>query len=290
MAPISPFFSDALYSNLEAVTGRNKAASVHHTDFPKANLEVIDPLLEERMQLAQIASSLVLSLRKKLNIKVRQPLQKILIPVMNPEMKNQLEKVADLLKAEVNVKEISYITETEGFIKKKVKANFKALGAKLGGQMKEAAAIIAQLSQHQIADLETDGRLELQLSAGNYTLLVTEVEIAAEDIPGWSVASKGTLTVALDITITEDLQNEGNAREFVNRIQNIRKESGFDLTDRIFVKLLDNENIKPSIIQFKKYICGEILADDIEFVPVLTTGTDIEVNETLLRIAVTKKG
>ena len=290
MAPISPFFSDALYGNLEAVTGRNKAASVHHTDFPKANLELIDPLLEERMQLAQIASSLVLSLRKKLNIKVRQPLQKILIPVMNPEMKNQLEKVADLLKAEVNVKEISYITETEGFIKKKVKANFKALGAKLGGQMKEAAAIIAQLSQHQIADLETNGTLELQLSAGKYTLLVTEVEIAAEDIPGWSVASKGTLTVALDITITEDLQNEGNAREFINRIQNIRKESGFDLTDRIFVKLLDNENIKPSIIQFKKYICGEILADDIEFVPVLTTGTDIEVNETLLKVAVTKKG
>jgi len=290
MAPISPFFSDALYSNLEAVTGRNKAASVHHTDFPKANLEVIDPLLEERMQLAQIASSLVLSLRKKLNIKVRQPLQKILIPVMNPEMKNQMEKVADLLKAEVNVKEISYITETEGFIKKKVKANFKALGAKLGGQMKEAAAIIAQLSQHQIADLETDGTLELQLSAGNYSLLVTEVEIAAEDIPGWSVASKGALTVALDITITEDLQNEGNAREFINRVQNIRKESGFDLTDRIFVKLLDNENIKPSIIQFKKYICGEILADDIDFVPVLTTGTDIEVNETLLKVAVTKKG
>jgi len=290
MAPISPFFSDALYGNLEAVTGRNKAASVHHTDFPKANLELIDPLLEERMQLAQIASSLVLSLRKKLNIKVRQPLQKILIPVMNPEMKNQLEKVADLLKAEVNVKEISYITETEGFIKKKVKANFKALGAKLGGQMKEAAAIIAQLSQHQIADLETNGTLELLLSAGKYTLLVTEVEIAAEDIPGWSVASKGTLTVALDITITEDLQNEGNAREFINRIQNIRKESGFDLTDRIFVKLLDNENIKPSIIQFKKYICGEILADDIEFVPVLTTGTDIEVNETLLKVAVTKKG
>jgi len=290
MAPISPFFSDALYSNLEAVTGRNKAASVHHTDFPKANLEVIDPLLEERMQLAQIASSLVLSLRKKLNIKVRQPLQKILIPVMNPEMKNQMEKVADLLKAEVNVKEISYITETEGFIKKKVKANFKALGAKLGGQMKEAAAIIAQLSQHQIADLETDGNLELQLSAGNFTLLVTEVEIAAEDIPGWSVASKGALTVALDITITEDLQNEGNAREFINRVQNIRKESGFDLTDRIFVKLLDNENIKPSIIQFKKYICGEILADDIDFVPVLTTGTDIEVNETLLKVAVTKKG
>jgi isoleucyl-tRNA synthetase len=290
MAPISPFFSDAVFRNLEDVTGRNKAESVHHADFPKVNKTVIDNLLEERMALAQDASSLVLSLRKKLNIKVRQPLQKVLIPVLNPQMKEQLEKVADLVKAEVNVKEFAYITETEGFIKKKIKANFKALGAKLGANMKEAAAAISNLNQHQIAELENKGSINLQLSTLSYQLLISDVEIAAEDIPGWSVASKGSLTVALDITITEDLQKEGNAREFINRIQNIRKESGFELTDRIFVELLDNENIKPSIIQYKNYICGEILADDIEFVPELNDGTEIEVNETLLKVSVNKKG
>lgn len=290
MAPISPFFSDAIFRNLEAVTNRFKVESVHHVDFPEANEAVIDSLLEERMQLAQDASSLVLSLRKKLNIKVRQPLQKVLIPVLNPEMKSQLEKVADLVKAEVNVKEFAYITETEGFIKKKVKANFKALGSKLGANMKEAAASIAGFSQAQIVELEKNGSITLQLSALSFELLATDVEIAAEDIPGWSVASKGSLTVALDITITEDLQKEGNARELINRVQNIRKESGFDLTDRIFVKLLDNENIKPSIIQYKNYICGEILADDIEFVSELSTGIEIEVNETLLKVAVNKKG
>jgi isoleucyl-tRNA synthetase len=205
-------------------------------------------------------------------------------------MKIQLEKIEDLIKAEVNVKQVAYLTETEGFIKKKIKANFKALGAKLGANMKEAAAAIGDFSQHQIAELENSGRLILQLSALSFEMVVTDVEISAEDIPGWSVASKSSLTVALDITITEDLQKEGDARELINRIQNIRKESGFELTDRIFVQLLDNENIKPSIIQFKNYICGEILADDIEFVSEMTNGTDIEVNETMLKVAVNKKG
>jgi isoleucyl-tRNA synthetase len=290
IAPISPFFSDAVFKNLEAVTGKFKAASVHHVAYPKPNLEAIDADLEERMQLAQDVCSLVLSLRKKVNIKVRQPLQKILIPVLNPQMKLQLEKVEDLIKAEVNVKEVEYITETEGIIKKKVKANFKILGSKLGANMKEAAALITNFSQHQIAELEQQGKLNLQLSVLNFELSVSDVEISAEDIPGLSVASKGSLTVALDISITESLQMEGNAREFINRVQNIRKESGFELTDRIFVALLDNENIRSSINVFKNYICGEILADDIHWVSEMPEGTEIEVNETLLKVAVTKKG
>lgn len=290
IAPISPFFSDAVFKNLEAVTGKFKAASVHHVAYPKPNGAAIVADLEERMQLAQDVSSLVLSLRKKTNIKVRQPLQKILIPVLNPQMKLQLEKVEDLIKAEVNVKEVEYITETEGIIKKKVKANFKVLGSKLGANMKEAAGAISNLNQHQIAELEQNGKLVLQLSALNFELLTSDVEISAEDIPGWSVASKGILTVALDITISENLQMEGNAREFINRVQNIRKESGFELTDRIFVELLDNDNIRPSINAFKNYICGEILADDIHWLSELPAGIEIEVNETLLKVAVTKKG
>jgi isoleucyl-tRNA synthetase len=289
IAPISPFFSDAVFSNLEAVTGKLSAESVHHADFPVADEDVIDSLLEERMQLAQDVSSLVLSLRKKVNIKVRQPLQKVLIPVLNPQMKEQLEKVEDLVTAEVNVKELQYITETEGIIRKKIKANFKTLGAKMGPKMKAAAAAIAAFGQHDIAAIEKDGRFELDIDGQKAELQLNDVEISAEDIPGWSVASKGSLTVALDIVLTDELKQEGDAREFVNRIQNIRKESGFDLTDRIFVNVLDGAGIKPSLIKFKNYICAEILADTLEWVPQMQEGSEIEVNDTLLKVSVDKK-
>ena len=290
MAPISPFFSDAVFKNLNAVTQRFDVESIHHTIFPVYDASLIDAALEERMQLAQDVCSLVLSLRKKVNIKVRQPLQKILIPVLNPEMKLHLEKIEDLIKAEVNVKELKYITETEGIIKKKIKANFKTLGTKLGANMKEAAAIIANFDQHQITELELNGVIDIQLSTINCQLLTVDVEISAEDIPGWSVANKGNLTVALDITISQELQNEGNARELVNRIQNIRKENSFDLTDRIFVELLDNTALKPSITQFNEYICREILAENITWLTEMAQGTDIEVNEHMLKIRITKKG
>lgn len=290
MAPVSPFFSDAVFCKLNAVTQRFSVSSVHHADYPVANEQAIDTLLEERMQLAQDVSSLVLSLRKKVNIKVRQPLQKVLIPVLDAGMKTQLEKVEDLIKAEVNVKEIEYVTDTEGVIKKKIKPNFKALGNKLGAKMKAVSAALGQFTQHDIAGLEKDGKYILEIDGESVTLLLSEVEITAEDIPGWSVAGKGALTVALDITISDQLRQEGDAREFVNRIQNIRKDSGFELTDRIFVKVLENGQLRSSINEFKNYICAEILADNIDFVPELQDGTEIEVNDALLKVSVHKKG
>jgi isoleucyl-tRNA synthetase len=290
MAPISPFFSDAVFRHLNEVTNRFNVTSVHHADFPITNKAAIDEVLEERMQLAQDVCSLVLSLRKKVNIKVRQPLQKVLIPVLDPNMKHQLELIEDLIKAEVNVKEMEYITDTEGIIKKKIKPNFKALGTKLGAKMKAAGALITGFGQHEIATIEKAGQIDLNLDGEVITILLSEVEIAAEDIPGWSVAGKGSLTVALDITLTEELKQEGDAREFVNRIQNIRKESGFELTDRIFVTVLEAEGLKESIVKYNDYICREILADIIEWVPELSDGTEIEVNDTLLKVVVNKKG
>jgi isoleucyl-tRNA synthetase len=219
IAPISPFFSDAVFSNLNAITNRFKAESIHHADFPIADEKVIDTSLEERMQLAQDASSLVLSLRKKQNIKVRQPLQKVLIPVLNTSMKEQLQKVEDLIKAEVNVKEIEYLDPDNTFISKKIKANFVALGKKLGPKMKTVASLLSQFNQEQIRQLEKDGQYNLPVDGEDLILQASDVEITSEDIPGWLVASKGQLTVALDVTISEELEHEGNAREFVNRIK-----------------------------------------------------------------------
>jgi isoleucyl-tRNA synthetase len=196
----------------------------------------------------------------------------------------------DLIKAEVNVKEIEYITETAGVISKKIKANFKTLGAKLGASMKEAAAIISSFDQNQIGKIEQNGKTTLQLSTGPVEIDLTDVDIIAEDIPGWSVASKGALTVALDITLSEALKLEGEAREFVNRVQNIRKESGFALTDRIFVRVEERAAIRNAIIQFNDYICREILADGIEWEAQISDGIEIEVNEISLKVVVNKKG
>ncbi len=290
IAPISPFFSDAIFANLNAVSKRYDATSVHHIDFPIYKKEVIDPFLEDRMLLAQETCSLVLSLRKKANIKVRQPLQRIMIPVMNAQMKVQLEKMEELIKAEVNVKEVDYITETAGVINKKVKANFKTLGAKLGASMKEAAAIIVSFDQFQISQIEKNGHFILALTSGSHLIDISDVEIVAEEIPGWSVASKGAVTVALDITLSEALKQEGEAREFVNRIQNIRKERGFELTDRIFLGVQANSVMQISIIKYNDYICREILADKIDWMPQIIDGITIEVNEIKLNVLVNKKG
>src|SRR5436190_726573 len=289
IAPISPFFSDAVFQNLEAITGRFKAESIHHVDFPVADESAIDSSLEERMQLAQDASSLILSLRKKMNIKVRQPLQKVLIPVLNPSMKEQLKKVEDLVKAEVNVKEIEYLNPDNTFISKKIKPNFVALGKKLGAKMKEVSAVLAQFDQDQIRKLEKDGQYNLSVDGDDLILQTSDVEITSEDIPGWLVASKGQLTVALDVTISEALEHEGNAREFVNRIQKIHKDSGFELTDRIEVQVAAENGLKNSLAQFKDYICAEILADKLEFLADNNSGIEIEVNDIQLKVIVSKK-
>jgi len=290
IAPISPFFSDNVFQNLNKVTNRFAAESVHHTDFPVANLAVIDESLEERMQLAQDASSLILSLRKKVNIKVRQPLQKVLIPVLNPSMKEQLQKVEDLVKAEVNVKEVEYLSPDNTFIHKKIKPNFIALGKKLGSKMKAVSAALAQFTQEDIARLEKEGQYNLLIDGEPVILQIAEVEISSEDIPGWTVAGKGSLTVALDVTVTPELEAEGNAREFVNRIQKIRKDSGFDLTDRIDVQVSAAEGIKDSLAAYKDYICAEILADTLEFVSALDADNEIDINDYLLNVKVLKKG
>ena len=289
MAPLAPFFSDIVFKNLNGITRRLKAESIHHTDFPKSDLLAIDVDLEERMQMAQDISSLVLSLRKKVNIKVRQPLHKILIPVLNPAMKHQLEKVEDLIKNEVNVKTIQYLTDTEGFIKKKIKPNFVALGKRLGPKMKAVSLALSQFNQEDISNLEKVGSYSLRINNEELILQLPDVEITSEDVPGWMVANKGPLTVALDVTVTPELINEGNARELVNRIQKIRKESGFELTDRINVKLADASELKPAITEYNDYICAEILADKLELVPNIPSGTEIEVNDIPLKVLVTKK-
>ena len=289
IAPISPFFSDAIFSNLNAITNRFKVESIHHADFPVANKNVIDSALEERMQLAQDASSLILSLRKKQNVKVRQPLQKVLIPVLNVSMKEQLKRIEDLIKAEVNVKEIEYLNPENTFINKKIKPNFVALGKKLGPKMKAVSALLGQFTQDQIRELEKEGQYSLQVEDEDLILQVSDVEITSEDIPGWLVASKGQLTVALDVTITKELEHEGNAREFVNRIQKIRKDSGFELTDRIEVGVMAENGLKNSLAQFKDYICAEILADKLEFLADNNSGIEIEVNDIQLKVIVLKK-
>jgi len=290
MAPIAPFFADQVFRNLNSVTQKNNYSSIHHAPFPIADTSKIDTALETRMQMAQDICSLVLSIRKKVNIKVRQPLQKILIPVLDPTTKTAIELMEELILAEVNVKEINYITETEGVISKKVKANFKLLGAKLGTKMKQASAVIANLTQAQITSLEKEGILALDIEGETIQLLINEVDIIAEDIPGWSVAVKNALTVALDITISPELLKEGNARELVNRVQNIRKESNFELTDKILLEIEDNTELKESIIQFSDYICREILAVQIDFLPVLKEGVEVDINDHKLRISVRQKG
>jgi isoleucyl-tRNA synthetase len=288
MAPIAPFFADWLYRNLNQVTKRIEYTSVHLCDFPVADEGIIDTELEERMQLAQDISSLVLSIRKKVNIKVRQPLQKILIPVLDKHMKEQIQKIEALVKNEVNVKSFEYLVDTEGFIKKKLKPNFKALGARMGTKMKAVAAAISQLDQNEISTLERSKTYPLAIEGDTIEINIGDVEIIAEDIPGWSVANKDNLTVALDITVTPELQDEGNAREIVNRIQKIRKETGLEVTDRIAVKIEDYEPLKSAIINFSDYICAEILADDIQIVPQLQNGIAIEVNEATLNVLISK--
>lgn len=290
IAPVSPFFADAIFRNLNAVTQRETVTSVHHLRFPEFNPDLADTDLEERMRLAQDACSLMLSIRKKVNIRVRQPLQKALIPILDPAMRVHLEQVEDLIKAEVNIKEIEYISGDNDFIRKKVKPNFVMLGKKLGAKMKAVSIMLTSLSQSQIRVLENEGEIELIVDDESVVILLSEVEVQSEDVPGWIVASRNSLTVALDVQISGALEEEGNARELVNRIQKIRKDSGLELTDRIMVKISSDERLNPSISRFKNYICAEILADGLDIEPLLTEGVEMEVNEIHLKILVSKKG
>jgi isoleucyl-tRNA synthetase len=295
MAPISPFFSDAVFQNLNAVTGRFDVTSIHHADFPKVNELAIDADLEERMQLAQDVCSLILSLRKKVSIKVRQPLQKVFVPALDDKMHDQIIAVEEIIKNEVNVKEVEILKANNDIIKRKAKANFKTLGKRLGTKMKWAADLISKLDDTAIGTVlegnYTLNGVDYAFDNEDPTIIHPEdIEVTVQEIPGFEVASKGNLTVALDIVISKPLQKEGDAREFVNRIQTIRKESGFELTDRIVLQVVENKYLDSSINEYKNYICGEILADEIAWVTELNEGTEIEVNENLLKIAVNKKG
>ena len=287
IAPVAPFFADWLFLNLNNTTKRFKAQSVHHLDFPLSDLNKIDEKLEYRMSLAQEASSLILSLRKKVNIKVRQPLQKVIIPALDKNMAVQIKNIEDILKAETNIKEVEIIDASNSFIKRKAKANYKTLGKKLGNKMKIAADTIINFSNEEIEQVNHGGFF-LTIEGKPFSLNPEDIEVVADDIPGFEVASKGNLTVALDITLTPELQMEGNAREFINKIQNIRKDKQFELTDKIEVKITPNDILKSSILQYKEYICTEILAVSLEFVPNLTQGEEIEVNSTLIKVNIQK--
>ena len=260
MSPIAPFFSEQLYRDLNNVTGRNKAESVHLTDFPEADKTFIDKALEERMEMAQLVSSLVLSLRKKANIRVRQPLSKIMIPVKDENMKTQLEKVSHLIKSEVNIKEIEFLSPDNNILVKNVKPNFKTLGKKYGKQMKQIQAYFTNMSQEEIHQFEKNNGTHLNVDGVDVELTLEDALISTQDIPGWAVTSEGDLTVALDMTITDELMQEGLAREIVNRVQNLRKTGGFEVTDRIELLIEKNEKTDAAVEKFGDYICTETLA------------------------------
>jgi isoleucyl-tRNA synthetase len=304
MSPISPFFSDWLYGNLSSTDilvesedigvavspplrgGLGGVLSVHLTYLTKADEQLIDKDLEERMELAARFSSMILSLRKKVLIKVRQPLGKVLIPVLDLKMKAQLEKVEAYILSEVNVKAIEYVTDTTGIVTKKAKPNFKSLGKKAGPRMKQVQEAILAFSQDDIARFDREKAFQLMIDGAPFDLTAEDIEIVSEDIPGWLVANDGSLTVALDVTITEALRNEGTAREFVNKIQNLRKDKDFQVLDRIKVSVVSEPSLAAALSQYHDYIASEILANKIELVESLSDYDEIEFNDVMLKINV----
>ena len=284
MAPIAPFYADMLYRDL---TGSE--TSVHLAAYPKADEAAIDSKLEKRMAIAQQITSMVLSLRRKKNLKVKQPLTAIMIPVLDEAQKQDIEAVADLIMSEVNVKGINYVGGDAGILVKRIKPDFKKLGPKFGKNMKAAAQALTSLEQSQIAQFEKDGKIALTLNGEEAVVELADVEVISEDIPGWLVANDGNITVALDITITDDLRKEGIARELVNRIQNVRKSKDFNITDRIVVKITPDEHVNDAVAQFKDYIAKQVLAVAIELAPV--EGTDVialDMDDYELKITVDK--
>jgi len=288
-APVAPFFMDWLYKNLVEPTQTEKHQSVHLSDFPQVNRLLIDSALEQRMQKAQIITSLVLSLRQKEKIKVRQPLQKIMIPVLDEKQRKEILSVADLIKSEVNVKEIDLIDENSGILVKKIKPDFKKLGPRFGKDMKEVAQLIAQFGQEEIQTLEKEGELAIVVNQKNTKLYLDDVVISSQDIEGWLVASQNQTTVALDITISPELKNEGIARELVNRIQNLRKDSGFEVTDRIEITLQEHEKLKEAVSNNENYIKNETLTETLQFTDTINNGTEIAFDNITTRIVIKKQ-
>ncbi|SMC63813.1 isoleucine--tRNA ligase [Pedobacter africanus] len=287
MAPVAPFFADWLFRNLTVGDKSNPVESIHLSLWTDADVAQIDTELNERMQLAQDISSMVLSLRKKTGINVRQPLAKILIPVLDNKFAERVELVKDLILSETNIKAIEYITDTAGFIKKKIKPNFKALGPKVGKDMKAVAEKVSNMSQEELVDFENKGRYSV--SGTDYVIELSDVEIIAEDIPGWQVTNMGSLTVALDVSITDSLKQEGLSRELVNRIQNLRKELNYEVTDRITVTLQNHNLIADAVAQNKPYICAEILADNINLTETLANGNKIVIEDVELQILIAQQ-
>lgn len=287
-SPIAPFYMDKLYRDLISINDKEKVSSVHLAYFPEVNEEIIDKELEERMEMAQSISSMILSLRRKANFKVRQPLQKIMMPIISDNFVEQIEKVEQIIKTETNIKEIKFLSDSSDILVKSIKANFKVLGPKYGKLMKQVAAKIAGMSQKEIAEFERTNKFSFVIENQEVNLDLDDVEIISEDIPGWLVANEGKITVALDINLTQELIEEGIAREFVNRIQNLRKESGFNVVDKINIYILSNPNLNSAITKFDEYICSQTLANSINIVDKMEQKENIsvEVNnfETLLSV------
>tara|TARA_R110002073_G_C9484725_1_gene580297 strand:- start:2283 stop:4535 length:2253 start_codon:yes stop_codon:yes gene_type:complete len=287
-APVAPFFMDRLYTDLINATQKETFESVHLAEFPTYDASFIDASLERKMENAQTISSLVLSLRAKEKIKVRQPLQKIMIPVLDAQQKEEIEAVSDLIKHEVNVKEIELLDDASGILVKQVKPNFKTLGPKFGRDMKSISNAIQNFSQGDIIKIEKDGNLSINIDEKTINLDISDVEISSKDIEGWLVANAHNLTVALDVTISEELRKEGIARELVNRIQNLRKDSGLEVTDKIKLTILNFENLQTSVEENKAYIMSETLTKELVFVDSLNDGTEIEFDNIKSRILINK--
>ena len=288
MAPIAPFYADRLYMDLSGVTGRDNVVSVHLAKFPVADEALIDQELESRMRMAQDVTSMVLALRRKVNIKVRQPLECIMVPVVDEEQKRHIEAVKGLILNEVNVKELKFVDGAAGVLVKRVKCDFKKLGPKFGKRMKAVAAAVGEMSQEAIAELERNGSYTFNLDGAPAVVETADVEIYSEDIPGWLVANEGKLTVALEVTVTEALRREGIARELVNRIQNIRKNSGFEITDKIHIVLSKNSVTDDAVNEYNTYICNQVLADSLVLADEVPEGSELEIDDCTLRIKVTR--
>ena len=288
MAPIAPFYADRLYMDLTSVTGRDNVVSVHLANFPVADESLIDKELEARMQMAQDVTSMVLALRRKVNIKVRQPLQCIMVPVVDEEQRRHIEAVKDLIMSEVNVKELRFVEGDSGVLVKCVKCDFKKLGPKFGKQMKAVAAAVSGMTQEEIARLEREGSYTFTLDGAEAVVEAADVDIFSEDIPGWLVANEGRLTVALEVTVTDELRREGIARELVNRIQNIRKSSGFEITDKIDIVLSKNPNTDDAVTEYNTYICNQVLANSLTLADEVADATELSFDDYSLMIKVTK--